>query len=66
MKECLERWRFTQYESHILFRLLNRWNVLCPKQNPLDKTAICKKGKDLILALENAMDNILIDLSKKE
>lgn len=62
-EQCIAHWHFTQYERNRLSKLLNRWGVLYPKQNPLQQCKNIKNGKDMLSFLQETLDNLPIKLS---
>jgi len=62
-EQCIDHWHFTQYERNRLSKLLNRWNVLCPEQNPLQYFRNTNSGKEMLVSLQDILDNLPINLS---
>ena len=62
--DCLERWRFTEYERNVLWRLLQRWHLLCPDRHPLAESIQFRKGKELIHYLEKELGHVTISFAE--
>ena len=60
-EDCIKRWHFSQYEQHALTRILNRWQILKPDQNPLENVLAVKNGKGFLTLLEQELNSSLIN-----
>lgn len=61
--ECLDKWRLTQYQKNSLYRLLQRWQILCPHINPVDTFREMNDSKKLLKSLKQHLDEQAIDFS---
>ncbi len=54
--QIIEQWRFTHAEKTILKSCLNRWQVLCPDENPMKEIDKSLHGKGVIYQITNKLD----------
>ena len=58
--QIIEQWRFTHAERNRLKSCLNRWHVLCPDENPMNKLDGSLHGKEVINQITNKLDALPI------
>ncbi|MCK5668261.1 MAG: hypothetical protein KAI15_04195 [Gammaproteobacteria bacterium] len=58
--QIIEQWRFTHAERNLLKSCLNRWQVLCPDENPMNELNGSLRGKDVIHQITKQLDTIPI------
>jgi len=56
-EQILEQWRFTHAERALLKSCLNRWQVLCPDENPIKVIDSALHGKEVICQITNILDS---------
>ena len=58
--DCIKHWHFTNYERHVLARLLGRWHILRPGENPLAYSTNIKSSKEVISLLETTLESSIV------
>jgi len=59
-RQIIEQWHFTHAERNLLKSCLNRWQVLCPDENPMNEFDESLNGKDVIHQITNKLDTLPI------
>lgn len=61
----IDSWHFTEYQKIRLRRLLNRWHVILPLQNPVNESIRSRKsGAEVLHYLEYKLDSVPVYYSK--
>jgi len=60
-QELIQRWHFTQYQRNSLQKLLLRWYVLLPQQDPLDMDfSVIDSSHEVLNLLQRTLDDVPI------
>lgn len=57
---CIKKWHFSRYEKYTLARILNRWQILRPGEDPVAVVINASNSKELIALLEQKLDSAII------
>ena len=58
--QIIKQWRFTHAERNLLKSCLNRWQVLCPDENPMNELGGSSHSKDVLYQITKKLDMFTI------